>query len=57
MTEDDQPGGNAGAVTPSKFSLRNTSPQLGVGVGVGAGVDVGVGVGGGVGVGVAHGAP
>src|ERR1700680_4708106 len=43
-----QPPGNAGAVTPSKFS---DNPAHGVGVGVPPGVGVGVG-GPGVGVGV-----
>ena len=45
------PAGNAGAVTPSKFSF---TPHPGVGVG-GTGVAVGDGVGGGVGVHPTHG--
>ena len=56
----DQPGGSAGAVTPSKFSAKIMLPHgvaegagVTVGVGVGVDVDVGVGVGLGVRVGVA----
>jgi hypothetical protein len=49
-----QPAGNAGAVTPSKFSLR-VPHGVGVGVpGVGVGGGVGVGVHAGHGVGVAQ---
>jgi hypothetical protein len=46
------PAGNAGAVTPSKFSLKTVvcPGHIGVGDGVGDGVGVGVGLGVGVGV-------
>ena len=46
-----QPAGKAGAITPSKASLKATMTPHGVAVGVavGNGVRVGVGVGGGVG--------
>jgi hypothetical protein len=37
-----QPAGSAGAVTPSKFSVRQ---EMGVGVGEGVGVGTGVGLG------------
>jgi len=46
-----QPAGRAGAVTPSKFSLKAV-PLHAVGVGVGVGVPVAVAVAVGVGVGV-----
>src|SRR5205814_8980919 len=49
-----QPAGNAGAVTPSKFSAKAV-PVHGVTVGLGVGVGLGLGVGVGVGVGVAVG--
>ena len=50
-----QPAGNAGAVTPSKFSLNATPAHVGVGVTVPPDVAVAVAVGVGVpGVGVAH---
>ena len=42
-----QPGGSAGAVTPSKFSVRQ---EMGVGVGEGVPVEVAVAVGVGDGV-------
>ena len=38
-----QPGGKAGAVTPSKFSLKVMTTPHGVGVGVGDGGGVGAG--------------
>src|SRR5450631_3979122 len=61
----DHPAGRAGAITPSKFSLK-TMPAHGVPVGVDIGVPVAVGVavavavgvdGGGVGVGLGQPAP
>ena len=52
--DDVQPAGRAGAVTPSKFSLK-AAPLHGVSVGDGAGVPVAVAVAVGVGVGVVGG--
>ena len=46
-----QPEGSAGAMTPSKASLKATIKPHGVGVGVAVGIGVSVGVGVGVGVG------
>ena len=62
VTEVVQPAGTAGAVTPSKFSLKYTKLHgvtSGVGEAVALGVTVGVGEGvpGGVGVAVGVGVP